>query len=104
MQSRSMPTALVDLPCGSASMSSVFRSAVASEAARFTAVVVFPTPPFLFATAITRDIIRCYMAKSYIARKTWQVQYTFVSRETKKHTFYLKLQPLGFRRLSDATR
>src|SRR6267154_1308680 len=45
MRSRSMPTPLVELPCGSASMSNVLRSAVASEAARFTAVVVLPTPP-----------------------------------------------------------
>jgi len=52
-----MPTPLVELPCGSASMSSVLRSAVASEAAMFTAVVVLPTPPFWFAIAITRDII-----------------------------------------------
>ena len=29
------------------------REAAASEAARFTAVVVFPTPPFWFATAMT---------------------------------------------------
>ena len=31
------------------------RSAVASEAARLTAVVVLPTPPFWFATAMIRD-------------------------------------------------
>src|SRR5882762_8934037 len=53
MRSRSMPTPLVELPCGSASMSSVFRSATASEAARLTAVVVLPTPPFWFAIART---------------------------------------------------
>src|SRR5690606_2353674 len=38
--------------CGSASTSSVFRSAMASEAARFTAVVVLPTPPFWLAIAM----------------------------------------------------
>ena len=34
------------LPCGSMSTSRTRFSAAASEAARFTAVVVFPTPPF----------------------------------------------------------
>jgi hypothetical protein len=34
----------------------VRRLVAANEAARFTAVVVFPTPPFWFATAITRFI------------------------------------------------
>src|SRR6185312_5607614 len=41
-------------PCGSPSMSSVRCSAAASEAARLTAVVVFPTPPFWLAIAMTR--------------------------------------------------
>lgn len=35
-------------------MTKVFFSAAASEAPRLTAVVVFPTPPFWLATAITR--------------------------------------------------
>src|SRR5207245_9099074 len=56
MRARSMPTPLVELACGSASTNRVFRSAVASEAARLTAVVVFPTPPFWLAIAITRGI------------------------------------------------
>src|SRR5258708_5633552 len=103
MRSRSMPTPLVELPWGSASMSSVLRSAVASEAARFTAVVVLPTPPFWFAIAITRDIINYYAAMSYVARKFTRVQYTFVSRETKEHTFHVKLQPWVFRPLCHAS-
>src|SRR4051794_10969768 len=49
-----MPTPLVAFPCGSPSMSSVLCSAAARLAARFTAVVVLPTPPFWFAMAITR--------------------------------------------------
>src|SRR5947208_366660 len=90
-----MPTPLVELPCGSASMSSVLRSAAASEAARFTAVVVLPTPPFWFAIAITRDIISRCLPKSYVAHEFRRVQYTLVSRETKEHTFHVKLEPWG---------
>jgi hypothetical protein len=48
-----MPTPLDAFPCGSQSMSSVRRSAVARLAARFTLVVVLPTPPFWLATAKT---------------------------------------------------
>src|SRR5271156_74881 len=48
------PRALVVFPCGSQSIISVFCSAAAREAPRLTAVVVFPTPPFWFAIAITR--------------------------------------------------
>src|SRR6476661_1637115 len=46
-----MPTPLVAFPWGSASRRRVRRSAMASEAARLTAVVVFPTPPFWLAIA-----------------------------------------------------
>src|SRR5216110_1319924 len=83
MRSRSMPMPLVELPCGSASMRSVFRSAVASEAARFTAVVVFPTPPFWLAIAITRDIISRYRIISYVTRD---------SDGLKERKFHVKLQ------------
>src|SRR4051812_9768180 len=48
-----MPVPLVALPCGSRSTSSTCCSCAAREAARFTAVVVFPTPPFWFTTAST---------------------------------------------------
>src|SRR5688572_13008583 len=61
-----MPQPMVALPCGSRSMSSVRRLVAAREAARLTAVVVFPTPPFWFAMAITRFIApKC----SYVHRK-----------------------------------
>ena len=40
------PTALLALPCGSRSISKTSRPASARHAARLTAVVVFPTPPF----------------------------------------------------------
>src|SRR6267378_3686156 len=47
---------LVAFPCGSRSTSSTRRSETASDAARLTAVVVFPTPPFWFAIARTSAI------------------------------------------------
>ena len=43
---RAWPRPELALPCGSTSTSSTRFSAAASEAARFTAVVVLPTPPF----------------------------------------------------------
>ena len=42
----STPQPIVALPCGSMSMSSTRRFVAASDAARLTLVVVFPTPPF----------------------------------------------------------
>src|SRR5512139_3721080 len=47
---------MVALPCGSLSISSTLRCVAASDAARLTAVVVLPTPPFWLATAMTRFI------------------------------------------------
>src|SRR5690349_18668058 len=49
-----MPRLLEALPCGSASTSRTRRSFAARHAARLTAVVVLPTPPFWFATAKIR--------------------------------------------------
>src|SRR6516165_10432097 len=49
-----MPLPMVVLPWGSMSMSSTRRLVAASEAARLTAVVVLPTPPFCIAMAMTR--------------------------------------------------
>src|SRR5271166_1775561 len=51
------PRPLVEFDCGSQSTSRVLTSAAAKEAARLMAVVVFPTPPFWLATAITRPMI-----------------------------------------------
>src|SRR2546425_12662279 len=53
---RATPRPLVALLCGSRSTSSTRRSETASDAARLTAVVVFPTPPFWFAIARTSAI------------------------------------------------
>src|SRR6266581_2621858 len=52
----STPSPVVALPWGSRSMSRVGRSARARPAARFTAVVVLPTPPFWLTTAMTLGI------------------------------------------------
>ena len=60
----STPQPMVALPCGSMSMSSTRRRVAANDAARFTAVVVLPTPPFWFATAMIR-----FMAASYSANR-----------------------------------
>src|SRR5208283_4009767 len=51
------PSPLVEFDWGSQSTSSVLTSAAAREAARLMAVVVFPTPPFWLATAITRPMV-----------------------------------------------
>src|ERR1700730_2561918 len=55
------PRPLVEFDCGSQSTSSVLTSAAASEAARLMAVVVLPTPPFWFATAMTRPMILLFV-------------------------------------------
>src|SRR4029450_4317052 len=54
---------VVALPWGSRSIRTVRRSASASPAERFTAVVVFPTPPFWLTTAITLAIARIFHVK-----------------------------------------
>src|SRR6266568_3392395 len=54
--SRPTPTAEPAFPCGSTSTSSVGRSAAARDAARFTAVVVLPTPPFWLAMVMILDM------------------------------------------------
>jgi len=50
----STPLPMVALPCESRSTSSTRRGAAARAAARFTAVVVLPTPPFWLAMAMMR--------------------------------------------------
>src|SRR5690554_1630388 len=49
-----MPAPMVALPCGSRSTSNTRFGVRASAAARLTAVVVLPTPPFWLATAMMR--------------------------------------------------
>ena len=55
----SMPLPIVALPCGSRSMSRTRCPCAARLAARLTAVVVFPTPPFWFATQKIFAIVWC---------------------------------------------
>ena len=54
----STPLPIVAFPWGSASTSSTRWPAAARDAARFTLVVVFPTPPFWLATAMTSAPMR----------------------------------------------
>ena len=52
------------LACGSRSIRSVFLPRIASAAARFTAVVVFPTPPFWLAIAtIIKSLLGGYVVE-----------------------------------------
>ena len=53
---RETPSPELALPCGSMSITRVRCSAMARDAARFTAVVVLPTPPFWFVIAMTLAI------------------------------------------------
>jgi hypothetical protein len=68
------------LPWGSQSITRVLFSATASEAPRFTAVVVFPTPPFWFEIAM----VRAKHSPSEIEPKSTEspVRMQDVSRET----------------------
>ena len=75
-----MPSPLVAFPCGSPSTSSVLCSATAKLAARLTAVVVFPTPPFWFAIAMIRATeLEGVRSREYRRRAT---ESTNVSRGT----------------------
>src|SRR5580698_7759781 len=60
------PSPLEEFDCGSQSTNKVFTSAAAREAARLMAVVVFPTPPFWLATAMTRPMIVFYVLRARI--------------------------------------
>src|SRR4029453_9726845 len=96
MPGRSGRTPAVALPWGSKSMRRVGRSAAASAAARLTAVVVFPTPPFWFTTLRTRAM--------YPPCFTWNVRLALAVRiargDYKKRP--LVLQPHDFARQHDA--
>ena len=50
----SIPNPVEAFPCGSKSITNTLRPTSARQAPRLTAVVLFPTPPFWFAMAITR--------------------------------------------------
>src|SRR5437899_8261513 len=77
------PNPVVALPCGSRSTRRVGRSARASPAARLTAVVVLPTPPFWFtiarvlATRMFHDAQRSIGAN--VPRRTQHYQHVFTT-------------------------
>src|SRR5438445_279194 len=67
-----MPTWAVAWPCGSRSTSSTSCPVAESAAARFTAVVVLPTPPFWFTTAIDRGFMSTLLRSRapYVPRRS----------------------------------
>src|SRR4051812_35967247 len=58
-ESGSMPCDIVRLPCGSMSMHRTRWPSSAKAAARFSVVVVFATPPFWLANAMTFAVLMC---------------------------------------------
>src|SRR5437870_3107717 len=86
-----MPKPVVALPWGSRSTRRVERSARASPAARFTAVVVLPTPPFWLTTAMVLAMPRSYTTPG-VPRFT-QVAHVF----HESHSAYGRWQIVGFR-------
>ena len=52
----SIPTPVVVFPCGSMSTSRTRKPIIARDAPRFTAVVLFPTPPFWLTIAMIRAV------------------------------------------------
>src|SRR6267143_1348968 len=77
----STPLPMVALPCGSRSISSTRRRVAASDAARLTAVVVLPTPPFWFAMAMTR-----FMGDSVLHRRARAGGAGFSTRQARAGT------------------
>src|SRR5262249_32969449 len=67
------PRPVVALPWGSESMRRTLKSFAASEADKLIAVVVLPTPPFWFVTAIT--LLKFSYAS--IMRFTWNMRTVF---------------------------
>src|SRR5437867_4507592 len=69
-----MPSPVVAFPCGSRSIRSVCLSARESPAARLTAVVVFPTPPFWLTTAMVRaSRSSVFHVEHSVACSTWNI-------------------------------
>ncbi len=65
------PSPEVELDCGSQSTSKVVVPAAAKLAARLMLVVVFPTPPFWLAMAMTLDIVASG-SQTLRPKKPWQ--------------------------------
>ena len=81
----SSPKALVELACGSQSISNTLFSIRAKEADKFTDVVVLPTPPFWFAIAIILATIHSFFFLLTILWKNMQVM--FHVKHEKKGVF-----------------
>src|SRR5215469_13960275 len=67
-----MPRPLVLLDCGSRSLTRTWAPRSASAAPRFMTVVVFPTPPFWFATAMIRGVEISALALTCGNSTTWR--------------------------------
>src|SRR3546814_17056886 len=78
-----MPSPVEALPCGSRSIISVRQPVAASAVARLIAVVVLPTPPFWFATAILIILFLAFSARYGPARPItgWRHRFSYVPRE-----------------------
>src|SRR5215467_7969325 len=67
-----MPRPLVLFDCGSRSITRTWAPRSASAAPRFMTVVVFPTPPFWFATAMIRGVEISALALTCGNSTTWR--------------------------------
>src|SRR5215468_565005 len=67
-----MPSPLVLFDCGSRSITSTCAPRSARAAPRFMTVVVFPTPPFWFATAMMRGVEINTLGLTWGASTTWR--------------------------------
>src|SRR5215469_2122444 len=67
-----MPRPLVLFDCGSRSITRTWAPRSASAAPRFITVVVFPTPPFWFATAMIRGVEISALALTCGNSTTWR--------------------------------
>ena len=95
------PMAAVVLAWESQSTRRVGCSAAARQAAKFTAVVVFPTPPFWFATAIIRAKRTPEsenLAKLASGCKLFHVEQSLTTEYCVPRDWFLNFHPLGFQR------
>src|ERR1700730_1672384 len=73
------PRPLVEFDCGSQSTNSVLTSAAASEAAGWMAVAGLPTPPFWWATAMTRPMVLLFvLLRVRICERVYEINARFL--------------------------
>ena len=89
----------VRLPCGSASTSKTFNPELANATPRLTAVVVFPTPPFWLAMAITLHLSSndFFLLYGIHPRRLW-FQLTKLLAVCFEHFAFAKCKPQYFSR------